>query len=193
MVSSRLKVSKSDGQAPLVGCLLRMAEGDRTALRALFDSTSAKLMGVCLRILKDRDEAEDVLQEVYISVWRRAGSFDPDKASPIAWLATIARNRSIDRLRARRPRGESAPLEQADDVADEVTPDGFAAAAARDEGERLQHCLETLDARAQQMIRTAFFEGLSYPELAAQAGAPLGSIKSWVRRGLLRLRECLSQ
>lgn len=181
----------SDGQAALVGCLHRMAEGDRTALRALFDSTSAKLMGVCLRILKDRDEAEDVLQEVYVSVWRRAGSFDPNRASPIAWLARIARNRAIDRLRARRPLGESAPLDEAHEVADD-TPDGFAAAVAKDEGERLQHCLGTLDSRAQTIIRTAFFEGLSYPELASRVGAPLGTIKSWVRRGLLRLRECLS-
>lgn len=166
------------------------AAGDRAALRQVFDRTSAKLMGICLRILKDRDEAEDVLQEVYVSIWSRAASFDPAKASPVTWLATIARNRAIDRLRARRSRGETAPVEEVLDLADE-RPDGFALAAERQEGERIHHCLSTLEGRAQEMIRTAFFDGLSYSDLAARAGVPLGTMKSWIRRGLQRLRDCL--
>jgi RNA polymerase sigma-70 factor (ECF subfamily) len=147
-------------------------------------------MGVCLRILKDRDDAEDVMQEVYVSVWRRAGSFDPARASPITWLATIARNRAIDRLRSRASRGSSAPVEAILEMADE-RPDGFAVAAAKDEGARVHHCLSTLEGRAQEMIRVAFFEGLSYSDLAARAGVPLGTCKSWIRRGLQRLRDCL--
>lgn len=179
-------------QDALSAALRAVAGGNRKALRSLYDRTSAKLMGICLRILKDRDEAEDVLQEVYISIWSRAGSFDPGKASPITWLATIARNRAIDKLRARKSRGESVVLDEAFEVADEG-PDGFAAAAAKDESRRIHHCLGTLEDKAQQVIRTAFFEGLSYPELAARAGVPLGTIKSWIRRSLLRLRECLGQ
>jgi RNA polymerase sigma-70 factor (ECF subfamily) len=149
-------------------------------------------MGICLRILKDREEAEDVLQEVYVSIWSRAGSFDPARASPITWLATIARNRAIDRLRARRARAENPPLEEALEVADD-RPDGFAAAVEVQEGERVQHCLSTLDNRAQEMIRTAFFDGLSYSDLATRAGVPLGTMKSWIRRGLQRLKDCLER
>lgn len=168
------------------------AAGDRDALRHVFDSTSAKLMGICLRILKDRDEAEDVLQDVYVSIWSRAGSFEPGRASPITWLATIARNRAIDRLRSRRARAENPPLEEALEVAD-GRPDGFAVAVEREEGERVHHCLSTLEGRAQEMIRTAFFDGLSYSELAARAGVPLGTLKSWIRRGLQRLKDCLER
>ncbi len=149
-------------------------------------------MGICLRVLKDREEAEDVLQEVYVSIWSRAGSFDPGKASPVTWLATIARNRAIDRLRSRRARGSSAPVEEILDLADEG-PDGFAVAAAKDEGGRVHYCLSTLDAKAQDVIRVAFFDGLSYSEIAARSGVPLGTLKSWIRRGLQRLRDCLEK
>src|ERR1700682_1124291 len=87
-------------RSQLVAALVRVAGGDRTALRTIYQDTSAKLFGVCLRILNDRGEAEDVLQDVYVTVWRKAASFDPARASPITWLVAIARNRSIDRLRA---------------------------------------------------------------------------------------------
>lgn len=174
----------------LCAALEATARGDREALRDVFDRTSAKLMGICLHVLKDREEAEDVLQDVYVSVWTRAASFDPAKASPITWLATIARNRAIDRLRSRRSHGSSAGMEAILDLPDEQ-PDGFALAAAKDEGERVLHCLSTLEEKAQQLIRVAFFDGLSYSELAARAGVPLGTCKSWIRRGLQRLRDCL--
>jgi RNA polymerase sigma-70 factor (ECF subfamily) len=182
--------SEDSAQSALSAALKATASGDRKALRAVCDGTSAKLMGICLRILKDREEAEDVLQDVYVSVWRRAGSFDPDKASPITWLATIARNRAIDRLRSRAARGSSAPIEAIMNLADE-RPDGFAIAAARDEGDRVRHCLSTLEDKARELIRTAFFDGLSYSDLAARAGVPLGTCKSTIRRGLQRLRTCL--
>jgi RNA polymerase sigma-70 factor (ECF subfamily) len=191
-VSTRLKTSEHKGRASLVQDLQLVAKGDRAALGSVYDATSAKLMGICLRILKDRDEAEDVVQEIYVSVWSRAGSFDGDKASPITWLATIARNRAIDRLRTRKSRGQSAGLDEVLQMPDEG-PDGFAAAAAKDESRRIQYCLGTLEKRAERVIRIAFFDGLSYPELADRIGVPLGTIKSWIRRGLLRLRECLSQ
>lgn len=191
-MSSRAADDRKQAQAALVADLRRAASGDSAALRQVFDSTSAKLMGICLRILKDRDEAEDVLQEIYVTIWNRAGSFDPERASPVTWLATIARNRAIDRLRARRTQAVAAPVEEALELADE-RPDGFAAAAERQEGERIHHCLSTLDGRAQQMIRTAFFDGLSYSDLAARAGVPLGTMKSWIRRGLQRLRDCLER
>lgn len=190
VVSPGPRTTSTAAQAALIAALSATGRGDRGALRDVFDRTSSKLMGICLQILKDRDEAEDVLQDVFINVWKRAGSFDPAKASPITWLATIARNRSIDRLRSRRSRRTEAPVEEIMELADD-RPDGFALAAAEDEGQRVHHCLSQLEGRAQAMIRTAFFDGLSYSDLAARAGVPLGTVKSWIRRGLQRLRDCL--
>src|SRR5438105_3862032 len=105
-------------RSQLVAALVRVAGGDRAALRIVYQDTSAKLFGVCLRILKDRGEAEDVLQDVYVTVWRKADSFDPGRASPITWMVAIARNRSIDRLRSRAAGGRFEPIEAADVVSD---------------------------------------------------------------------------
>src|SRR4051794_23555429 len=101
-------------RSQLAAALVRVAGGDRTALRIVYQDTAAKLYGVCLRILKDRAEAEDVLQDVFVTVWRKAASFDPGRASPITWLVAIARNRSIDRLRSRAAGGRPPPIEAAD-------------------------------------------------------------------------------
>lgn len=178
----------ADALAPLMA---RIAAGDRAALKRLYEATSAKLFGVCLRILSDREEAEDVLQEVYVTVWRRADRFDPDRASVVTWVSTIARNRAIDRLRARGPVARAEPIEDleiADDAAGAET-----LLAAADDASRLQGCLSELDARTQAVIRTAFFEGLTYEALARRMDAPLGTVKSWIRRGLARLKGCLER
>ena len=174
----------------MITALHEAGGGNRAALHQVYERTSAKLMGICLRILHDRNEAEDVLQEVYISVWRRAGTFDPARSSPLTWLSTIARNKAIDRLRARRAPVTDAPYAEAMDVADD-RPDGFAVAAEREDGERILFCLSTLEERTREMIRSAFFDGLTYSELAARAAVPLGTMKSWIRRGLQRLKVCL--
>ena len=176
--------------ASLVTALTGIAGGDRQALHQVYESTSAKLMGVCLRILGDRNEAEDVLQEVYISVWNRAGTFDSSRSSPLTWLSTIARNKAIDRLRSRRSHLADAPYDEVLELADD-SPDGFTAASTREEGERIHYCLSTLENRTRDIIRVAFFEGLTYSELAARVGVPLGTVKSWIRRGLQRLKACL--
>ena len=169
--------------------MARVASGDRGALEAIYRATSAKLFGVVLRILKDRSEAEDVLHEVYVSLWRRARSYDEAHGRAAAWLTTVARNRAIDRLRSR---AASRVVAGADgmDVTDE-SPSAFAEVAASQERTRLQGCLEQLDSRSAQAIRTAFFEGITYEELAARWDVPLGTMKSWIRRGLMRLRGCL--
>src|SRR4030081_2854060 len=109
-----VEVSRSQ----LVAALARIAGGDRAALQLIYQNTSAKLFGVCLRILKDRGEAEDVLQEVFVTVWRKAASFDPGRASPITWMVAIARNRAIDRLRASAVSRRMEPIEAADAVSD---------------------------------------------------------------------------
>jgi RNA polymerase sigma-70 factor (ECF subfamily) len=187
-VSRRLIVLSSDILAPL---MVRIAAGDRLALRELYEATSAKLFGVCLRILSDREEAEDVLQEVYVTVWRRADRFDPARASVTTWISTIARNRAIDRLRARGPLAKADPIEDFE-IADDQ-PDAETRLAAAGDAARLQGCLAELDPRTQAVIRTAFFEGITYEALAQRMGAPLGTVKSWIRRGLARLRGCLER
>jgi RNA polymerase sigma-70 factor (ECF subfamily) len=176
----------------LSDALAAVARGSEGALQEVYSKTSAKLFGLCLRILGDKGEAEDALQEVYVSVWRRAGSFDRTRASPVTWLAALARNRAIDRLRASgRPR-PSEPIEAAGGIADE-SPDALAALETGEEKARLLGCVEELEDRQAGSIRAAFFGGLSYPELAEREDVPLGTMKSWIRRGLLKLRECLER
>lgn len=173
----------------LIEAIARTANGDRAALKYVYDSTSAKLFGVCLRILNDRGEAEDVLQDVYLTIWRKAAEFDPTRASPITWVATIARNRSIDRLRSRGSR-DMRPLDEAFEVAD--SGDGADVMAERSEdARRLEAALASIDPRAAAAIRSAFFEGATYQTLAARAGVPEGTMKSWIRRGMMSLRSQL--
>lgn len=168
----------------------RAGAGDRSAFRTVYEATSAKLLGVCLRILSDRQLAEDVLQDTYLTVWRKASTFDPARASPITWLVTIARNRSIDRLRSAAPMRRTAPVEDAHDLADSA-PLASDVIETTDEVGRLNRCLDTLEDRVRGVIRTAFLEGVTYDALATRENVPLGTMKSWIRRGLLRLRSCL--
>ena len=176
----------------LNAAIRRAAGGDRAALRLVYDMTAAKLFGVCLRILNDRSEAEDVLQEVYLTVWRKAASFDEARASPITWLVAIARNRAIDRVRSVSAARASAPIEAADDVPDPA-PLAAQALETAQENRRLYSCLEELEMRQSAAIRAAFMDGLTYDELAERQGVPLGTMKSWIRRGLAKLRACLER
>lgn len=179
----------ADALAPLMP---KIAAGDRAALRQLYQATSAKLFGVALRILSDREDAEDVLQEVYVTVWRRADRFDEARASVMTWVSTIARNRAIDRLRARGPLAKAEPVEGLE-IADEGVVGADALLAAAQDAGRLQGCLGELDDRTGSVIRTAFFEGVTYEALARRMDAPLGTVKSWIRRGLARLKGCLER
>lgn len=170
--------------------LIEIAGGSRNAFESLYRATSSKLLSVCLRVVPDRAEAEDVLQEVYTTIWHKAHQFDATRASPIAWLAMIARNKAIDRLRAQPARGTLTAIEFADDIADGgASP--MQTAVAADDRDRLEACMRQLDARRQSLIRAAFFDGSTYEELAQRIASPLGSVKSWIRRGLLQLRGCL--
>lgn len=170
--------------------LLRVATGDRTAFEQLYRATAARLLGICLRVLTDRAEAEDVLQDVYVAVWRKAPQFSPDKSSAMTWLAAIARHRAIDRLRSTPTPAARQSIELVD-LEDDADATPGARAEADNERSRLDRCLAQLDARRRTLIRTAFFDGATYEDLAARTGSPLGSIKSWIRRGLLQLRACL--
>lgn len=179
----------ADDRQQLVDALAQVREGSQPALAEVYRRTSSKLFGICLRILGDRSEAEDALQEVYVNVWRKAGSFDPSRASPISWLAAMARNRAIDRIRSS-GRRKQEPIELAAGIADGA-PTAPELIEQGQESGRLQNCLGELEQRQSQAIRAAFFDGFTYSELAERTGVPLGTMKSWVRRGLLRLKECL--
>jgi RNA polymerase sigma factor (sigma-70 family) len=179
-------------RSQLAAALARVAAGDRAALRIVYQDTSAKLFGVCLRILNDRGEAEDVLQDVYVTVWRKAGSFDPARASPITWLVAIARNRAIDRLRSSATSRRSEPIETAEDVRDEA-PAALDLVVAAEQQARLKVCLGELEERHSTVIRSAFLDGVTYEQLAQRMDVPLGTMKSWIRRGLMKLRACLER
>lgn len=174
----------------LRAAMARLAEGDSAALEQIYDATRVKLFGICLRILGDRKEAEDALQDVYINLWQRADRYDPTRASPISWLATFARNRAIDRLRTGKVRGGAVPVEEAAPLPDEA-PLADALLVDAEQSAQVHQCLDALDERAATHIRSAFFDGFTYAELADQAEVPLGTMKSWIRRGLQKLRTCL--
>ena len=176
-------------RARLVEALVATGAEDRAAFSTLYKLTSAKLFGVCLRICGERQAAEDVLSEVYLTIWRRAGAYEPGRASPISWLATIARNRAIDWRRSA-GRKVAITLDEAPEVAD-PEPSAEQKIVTNDEDQRLHLCLDQLDDKQRGAIRTAFFDGLTYAELAEREGVPLGTMKSWVRRGLMRLTDCL--
>lgn len=168
----------------------RVALRDQSAFRDLYDRTAAKLFGVCLRVLQARNEAEDALQDCYIKIWRNAASFQASGHSPMSWLIAVARNSAIDRLRQRTP--DASPLEFAEEQAD-AAPGPERAAIAADSNRRLQDCLRRLDQARAKAITGAYVEGYSYQELADRHGIPLNTMRTWLRRGLATLRECLSR
>jgi RNA polymerase sigma-70 factor (ECF subfamily) len=186
----RAEFQATNGSGELVGLLDSVSRGDREAFSTLYQRTSAKLYGICLRLLGSEAEAQDTLQEVYVLVWQKAGKFDSAKASAITWLAVLARNKALDRLRRRRTASEG--LDAASEVEDD-SPSAFDIVGNAQDAERLGHCLEELDERARTVIRSAFMDGATYPELAEREDVPLGTMKSWIRRGLQRLRGCLER
>jgi RNA polymerase sigma-70 factor (ECF subfamily) len=173
----------------LILLLSRAAQGDREAFRAVYGATSAKLYGIVLRILRRPDLAEEVLQDVYVSIWKHAATFDPKRASPITWMVTIARNRAIDEIR-RKIHLPSASEAEALDV-----PDPGVSAVERieqdDDRRRLEACLERLEESRRDLVKLAYLDGLSRQELADRFGHPVATIKTWLHRSLKSLKDCL--
>ena len=176
----------------IAAALGRIPDGDRAALQTVYRLTSAKLFGVCLRILGERGEAEDVLQEVYVTVWRKAADFDASRASPMTWLIAIARNRAIDRLRSTRQSRNMDPIDSATEIAD-ATAGADSAMESVQEHARLHGCLDGLASHERAALRGAFFDGNTYEDLAARMKVPLGTMKSWIRRAMIKLKACLEQ
>lgn len=189
-LSARLvDCEQSECRARLAEALLGTAAENREAFRFLYSLTSSKLFGICLRICGERTAAEDVLADVYLKIWKRAAAWDPGRGSAISWLATIARNAAIDWRRTCAMRGIEVTCHGYDVVDDAPNAETVLLSAEGDA--RLDACLRSLMPDQQSAIRAAFFDGLTYAELAARRGVPLGTIKSWVRRGLARMREDL--
>ena len=179
------------GAAELAALLARAGDGDAAAFQTFYDRASAKLFGIIVRILVERGEAEDVLQEVYVTIWRKAAEFDASRASPITWAVTIARNRAIDRIRARASR-PVAPLDTAMEVRD-PRPNADTLIDTATAAARVHAALAQLDPNHAQAIRSCYFEGVTYESLATREGVPVGTLKSWVRRGLIRMRSSLAE
>lgn len=168
----------------------RIALGNREAFTDLYSATSPKLFGVCLRILNNRAEAEDALQEVYIKIWRDASKFAPSDFSPMSWLIAIARNHAIDRIRASKP--VAVDVDEMADLSDEAAnPEKEAILSSDRRG--IERCLDELPEARAVAIRGAYLEGYSYQELAEQQKIPLNTVRTWLRRGLLKLKECLER
>jgi RNA polymerase sigma-70 factor (ECF subfamily) len=175
----------------------RIALQDRRALRALYDATVDRLLAVAARLLGDRAAAEDVVQEVFVTVWTRAGQLPELRAHPMAWLTAMVRNRAIDQLRRHRPevplqwQGEDGE-EHAYDAPDESGGPLDRLLAAQSD-QRLGECMGHLDDEPRQAVLLAYYEGLTQAELAARLGKPLGTVKAWVRRSLARLKDCIGE
>ena len=166
-----------------------MARGDESAFASLYDRYSPILFGLLLRILRDRPEAEDCLQEVFLQIWQRAPSFDPARGRAFTWLVTLARSRAIDRLRsagARTRTEQAAFAEQVDTVAD-----ADAEAFRSEQGAFVRGALAEIPEEQRRALLLAYFEGLSQSEIAARLGQPLGTVKTRMRTGMMRLRELL--
>jgi RNA polymerase sigma-70 factor (ECF subfamily) len=175
--------------ADIADLIARTALRDRAAFRDLYQRTSAKLFGVTLRILRDRSEAEEALQEIYVKIWQRADRYAAGGFSPISWLVAIARNHCLDMLRARKPVADD--IDGALDVAD-AGPNPEQAAIGKGERSRIDTCLAELEGDKAEAVRGAYLDGFSYDELAARFDVPLNTMRTWLRRSLIKLRECLS-
>jgi RNA polymerase sigma-70 factor (ECF subfamily) len=197
-----VKPPADDRNALLAQLLAQVALGDRAAFSSLYKAVSAPLLGVILRIQRDRGQAEDVLQEIFVSIWRAAQGFDAARAQPMTWLTSIARNRAIDSLRRNKTEVATVSALGGDD--DDVGPnlvDTFASdlggplemLTQAAQAQALAHCVDALSAEQQQCVALAYYQGLSHSEVAQHLRQPLGTVKSWVRRALMALKDCLGQ
>jgi RNA polymerase sigma-70 factor, ECF subfamily len=177
-------------QDDLAGLLAACARRDRAAFERLYRGTAPKLFGVALRILRREDWAEDVLQECFLRIWDHAPEYRAGLAAPMTWMTSIVRNRCLDWLR--RPRLEVIDEEgELIGAAASEDPGPLAELQSSAEARALRRCLEGLEAKQRQAIALAYYDGLSHAELASHLRQPLGTVKTWVRRGLLRLQSCL--
>ncbi len=173
----------------LADLMARVAARDRSAFSELYQATSAKLLGIIIRILHRRDISEEVLQEVYVKIWNRASDFDPARASPIAWMAAIARNRALDEVRRVQP----VSIEEAPEALELPDPSAnISEEVERNEDlRRLLGCLDGLEPEKREIVLLAYYRGETREALAARFDRPVATIKTWLHRSLAQLRTCL--
>ncbi|WP_111747541.1 sigma-70 family RNA polymerase sigma factor [Salinisphaera orenii] len=175
--------------------LVATADGDRIAFEKLYAATSSQLYASVLRILRSPERAQDVLQDAYVRIWQKAGTYAPERGAPLAWLKAVARYRGLDALRRKRP--EVPMPEEPDMVARLLEDDQSLSPDEKNENQQsldvVNKCLQTLQAKQRESVVLAYYQGLTHQELAERMNAPLGTVKSWVRRGLARLQACLAE
>lgn len=196
MTSAPAKPGVEARNASLAALLAKVGMGDQAAFAAFYDQTASHLYAVALRILKDPSAAEEILQEAYVNVWHHAGTYDAARSQPLTWLTSIVRNRCLDQLRRREIDTVTLTAEEDDAPAFDLAGEGPTPAELLIQGAEAQSvraCVEELEAGPKQAIALAFFHGMSHGELASHLHQPLGTVKSWVRRGLERLKRCLDQ
>ena len=182
--------------APLIALLDRVAMADEAALRELYDMTSSRLYGVAVRVVSNRDWAEDVLQEAYLNIWRVAADYKASLSPPMAWMALVVRSRGLDFLRRRTTGHVDHTVELDEMIAETVAgdaPNPMDVADASQQAQALHRCLDALENKQREVLSLAYLRDLSHGELAEQLRLPLGTVKTWIRRGLEQLRSCMGR
>lgn len=192
--NARMSAPTDDHQ--LMTLIDRVAQRDEAALKALYDTTARKLYGLALRVVGNTERAEDVLQESFLQIWRNAPDYRASLSPPMAWLALIVRSRSLDSLRRRAAERSHLTQELDETLADTLpsdTPDPMDTSLASQQAWALHQCLQQLEHKQREVISLAYLRDLSHGELAGQLRLPLGTVKTWIRRGLERLRDCMAR
>lgn len=190
------QVSPNNLDCQLIALLDRVALADQAALKELYDLTSSKLYGVAVRVVTNREWAEDVLQEAFLNIWRIAGDYKASLSPPMAWMGLVVRSRGLDFLR-RRTSDRADVMQELDDVISDTvagnSPNPLEMTQASEQANALHLCLSKLDNKQREVVSLAYMRDLSHAELAEQLKLPLGTVKTWIRRGLEQLRGCMSQ
>ena len=180
----------------LIALIDRIALADENALRELYELTSSKLYGVAVRVVTNREWAEDVLQEAFLNIWRIAGDYKSTLSPPMAWMALVVRSRGLDFLR-RRTSERADRMQELDDVISDTvagdSPNPMDTAQASEQAKALHNCLSLLDNKQREVVSLAYMRDMSHNELAEQLKLPLGTVKTWIRRGLEQLRGCMAR
>jgi RNA polymerase sigma-70 factor (ECF subfamily) len=179
--------------ADLKQLLARVALGDRTAFRRLYDATAPSLFGVALRIVRQRDRAEEVLQDAFVNAWNRAAGYQAALSQPMTWLTAIVRNRALDELRSGRQNADSLDEREGEDAAaiEDTQPGPLGLLEQAADKLAIRDCLDAIEGSQRQCLALVYYHGLSHSEVAAHVGSPIGSVKVWLRRGLDKLKRCL--
>lgn len=192
---SEIGVSTIANEFDYADALARCARGEKMALQQLYRQEGSRLLGVVLRIVKDRGMAEDIVHDACLKIWQHADSFDPERGSARTWIFSIARHLALNAVR-QRDRNVSVDINDPGELADD---DSYQQASTTSDdafdwqtGQRMDECLQQLETERRNCVLHAYVDGLSHAEISAHTGAPLGTVKAWIKRSLLRLQECMS-